>query len=220
MKTIYLAAALLCIAPTAAWAQRPGAPAGPRPDAGPGMRGAARNMQRVNGEIARIAGTTYTVKALRGNTVQVTIPAGTPVTRAGQAQTAALSDLKVGTHIAATGQRTNPTAFTARRVVIVEPSAAGTIETVTAKQITLRLADGKKAAYTVDAKTRWMRNRQPSPWTNFKAGERVVVTYKGKTATSVRLANAPQRGPGQRGPGQRGPRGLGRGPNAPARPAR
>lgn len=226
MRTSHLAAAALLMAgTTSAIAQAPptapnGNPAG-RPNA---RNRTAQNAPRVSGEITKVAGRVFSVKTLRGETVMVTVAPETPVMKPDRAA-GAIADLKVGTHINATGERPTPTTLTARRVMITNPMATGTIQTVSATGITLRLPDGKTATYTVDSKTRWMRNRAASPWTNFKGGERVVVEYTGKIATIVRLAPA-QRAPGQRrGVGaRRGARGAAartapNGPSSGPRPA-
>jgi hypothetical protein len=175
MKSTAFAAVLLGLATGLASAQAPAA----RP-ARPGQNARA---PRVMGQITKVAGTVYTVKEMRGRSVSVTIPAGTPVMKP-ERQKASTKDLKVGVNIAATGKAPAVNGkFTASRVMILPPMTMGAVQGITATKITVKTGDGKTVSYNINAKT-----RKPQGDRAIKVGDRVVVIHTGSTADAIRHA--------------------------------
>jgi hypothetical protein len=200
MRQLALAAALLGLATGIAGAQVPARPAAPnRP-------GANARAPRVMGQITKVSGTVYTVKEMRGQSVKLTIPASTPVTKA-ERQKASTKDLKVGVNIAATTKAPSTAgAATATRVMILPPMTMGAVQSITATKVTLKTADGKTVGYTINAKTRLPKGERA-----VKAGDRVVVVHTGSTADAIRHigqmgGRGGMRPNGARPGGQRGPR--------------
>jgi hypothetical protein len=190
MKNTLLAAVVLGVATGLAGAQAPSA-------ARPGRPAGAR-MPRVAGQITKVAGHVYTVKERRGASVNVTVPAGTPIMKTGR-EKATTKDLKVGVNIAAMGKANGATAFTANRVMIMPPMTMGTVVSITSTKITVKTAAGKTVSYTINSKT-----RLPKGPNAVKTGEKVTVGYSGSTALMIRPARMGGMGGGMRPGGRRG----------------
>jgi hypothetical protein len=76
-------------------------------DTGAPQRGAFAGMQRVNGEVTAVAGSTVTIKSEDGATYQVTVTDNTRVMK-GRGNTIKVSDLKVGDGLMAAGNLDAP----------------------------------------------------------------------------------------------------------------
>ncbi|HEY3413342.1 MAG TPA: DUF5666 domain-containing protein [Armatimonadota bacterium] len=187
-------------------AAQPPAPGARGGRTGTAMRGRGRN----NGVITAVTGTTYTIKTMRGTEIKASVATDTPVTKPDRS-TGAIADLKIGTFVNIQGQPGDDGIVKATAVMIQNPSVMGTIQSVSAKRITVRAMDGKFYTYLVSDKTNFRKAGQTAAWTSFKAGDQVSVQFTGAAALSVRSFQAGGAGGGQR----RAPRNGGT-PPAPA----
>lgn len=153
------------------------------PGAGPGA-GMRRGGRGQVGVITAIAGTTYTIKTMRGTEVKATVPAETPVVKLDKSN-GAIADLKVGMFVSVQGQRGTDGTVAATRVTISNPMVAGAIVTVSAKRIAIKAANGKFSTFLVNEKTGFRQGRTDAKATDFKVGDQVMVEYTGALAVNV-----------------------------------
>ncbi|HEY3266244.1 MAG TPA: DUF5666 domain-containing protein [Armatimonadota bacterium] len=142
MKKVLATALMLALSAGCVMAQDAPPPQGAAPGQAPGQGRRAGGFQgargpRVGGTITKVAGTSFTIKTMRGDERTIAIPAATPVMLPDR-KTGTFSDLKVGVLVNLNGTQNADGTFTVARVNIQNPTAFGVITALTATRITVQ----------------------------------------------------------------------------------
>lgn len=169
------------------------------------------------GTVTKISGNTITVQSPRDNTAQtIVVSSSTQYTRAGSS--ASLSDVQVGSTIAAEGTVSSDKSLAAERVEIKVPHVAGQIVSISGADITLSDRDGGRIVVHTTSSTTFTSviisasgpTRSSIALSSLKAGDQISVEGERDsdgsfTALSVTLLpNAPSGHWGDGGPGDHG----------------
>jgi hypothetical protein len=145
---------------------------GPTLNGGPGMRGFGRaHFGRI--EITAINGSNLSLETEDGWSRTITVDGDTEITKAGE--TAALTDLAVGDHIAFAQEREDDGTFTITAVNVVLPTLGGEVTAVTGNTITVTNKDGATGTIHVDADTTYQANGEAAALLDIEVGDFVVA---------------------------------------------
>ncbi len=154
--------------PTTGWSRDGDAPAGPF-GLGRGWRGV------ISGKITitAINGSNLSLRTDDGWTRTITVTSDTTITKAGQ--TISVSDLKVGDEIRFAEQRNSDGTYTITRIVVVVPTVAGVVTSVTDTTITITARDGTSQTIRTTASTTYKVGDAAGSRSDIVAGAVIVA---------------------------------------------
>ncbi|MER3403773.1 MAG: hypothetical protein C4289_00145, partial [Chloroflexota bacterium] len=166
--------------PVAGWIRDGSGLAGPGGPSGLGHRIAGKIT------ITAISGSNISLRTDDGWTRTITVTSSTTITKAGQ--TISVADLKVGDAIRFAEQRNSDGTYTITRIVVVVPTAAGVVTTVTDTTITITTRDGMRQTIGTTASTTYRVGDAPGSRSDVTVG--AVIVAAGERASDGTLTAA------------------------------